>query len=200
MMVSPMHRSNQTQQQQPQHCCHADGKLVDIDGLSTQCRGGCSNNHCIDNSIIYDKEENNFSSDEENIATLRRASNTTEPRKIVECGPYSFTGDAGTCSTKFIRNNSTSNKIGIAQKFCRPRPKSMDAEVLKNLQRNCHNLILEGKRDKNRSLSDNEDTSSTDDADTVEDEEESSPHTSKEKDIDRLMEEQRQISGSKQEY
>ena len=69
----------------------------------------------------------------------------------------------------------------------------MDAEVLKNLERNCHNLMLESKKDKNRSLSDNEDTSS-DGEDTTLDE---STDLFQEKDIDQLMAEQRLISGTK---
>merc|ERR1712020_704352 len=95
-------------------------------------------------------------------------------------------------SARFNRNNSTSNKIGIAAKFCRPRPKSMDAEVLKNLERNCHNLMLEAKKDKNRSLSDNEETSSDGEDPTIGD----TSDIFQEKDIDQLMEEQRRISGT----
>ena len=59
--------------------------------------------------------------------------------------------------------------------------------------RNCHNLMLESKKDKNRSLSDNEDTSS-DGEDTTLDE---STDLFQEKDIDQLMAEQRLISGTK---
>merc|ERR1711881_386109 len=80
--------------------------------------------------------------------------------RLIDNAPPDNFANARVSSARFSRNNSTSNKIGIAAKFCRPRPKSMDAEVLKNLERNCQNLILESKKDKNRSLSDNEETSS----------------------------------------
>ena len=171
---------------QKQHCCHADGKLVDIDGLSTQCR-------TKGEASVVHIEENETSSDEGNLLQQDELPNTTGNRLIDNAPPDNF-ANARVSSARFSMNNSTSNKIGIAAKFCRPRPKSMDAEVLKNLQRNCHNLMLEGKRDKNRSLSDNEDTSTDgEDSTTLEE----SSDIFKEKDIDQLMEEQRQISGNK---
>ena len=170
--------------QNQQHCCHADRKLVEIDGLSTQCRPR------TDVSLVH-VEENETSSDEDKILPQTVHIDSSGSRLInkVSNGFVNTRMSSG----RFSRNNSTSNKIGIAAKFCRPRPKSMDAEVLKNLERNCHNLMLESKKDKNRSLSDNEDTSS-DGEDTTLDE---STDLFQEKDIDQLMAEQRLISGPK---
>ena len=170
--------------QNQQHCCHADRKLVEIDGLSTQCRPR------TDVSLVH-VEENETSSDEDKILpqTVHIDSSGSRLVNKVSNGFVNTRISSG----RFSRNNSTSNKIGIAAKFCRPRPKSMDAEVLKNLERNCHNLMLESKKDKNRSLSDNEDTSS-DGEDTTLDE---STDLFQEKDIDQLMAEQRLISGTK---
>ena len=168
--------------QNQQHCCHADRKLVEIDGLSTQCRPKA------DISLIH-VEENEITSDEDKVLPQNVRIDSTGNR-LGNGVPYSF-ADARISSGRFSRNNSTSNKIGIAAKFCRPRPKSMDAEVLKNLERNCHNLILEGKKDKNRSISDNDDTSSDGENTTLGE----SSDIFQEKDIDQLMEEQRRISG-----
>ena len=167
-----------------QHCCHADRKLVEIDGLSTQC-----GRPKIDMSLTH-MEENETSSDDDTLLPQSVRIDSTGNRSA-NGASYNF-ADARISSGRFSRNNSTSNKIGIAAKFCRPRPKSMDAEVLKNLERNCHNLILEAKRDKNRSLSDNEDTSSDGENTTLGE----ASDIFQEKDIDQLMKEQRRISGN----
>merc|ERR1712059_70912 len=142
----------------------------------------------VDVSLIH-MEENEISSDEDKVLPQNVRIDAAGNR-LVNGTSYNF-ADARISSGRFNRNNSTSNKIGIAAKFCRPRPKSMDAEVLKNLERNCHNLILDGKKDKNRSLSDNEDTSSDGENTTLGE----SSDIFQEKDIDQLMEEQRRISG-----
>ena len=178
------HHAPKTHQNQ-QHCCHADRKLVEIDGLSTQCRpkGDVS---------LIPMEENETSSDDETLLPNRGRIDSTGGGRFVNIKPSNNFANTRISSGRFSRNNSTSNKIGIAAKFCRPRPKSMDAEVLKSLERNCHNLILEANKDKNRSLSDNEDTSS-DGEDTAIGE---SSEVFQEKDIDQLMAEQRQISGN----
>ena len=170
--------------QNQQHCCHGDRKFVEIDGLSTQqCR------QKVDASLIH-MEENETSSDDDKVLPQTVRINSAEGRLPNQVN-NNF-ASTRISSARFSRNNSTSNKIGIAAKFCRPRPKSMDAEVLKNLERNCHNLMLEAKKDKNRSLSDNEEISSDGQDTTIGD----TSDIFQEKDIDQLMAEQRRISGS----
>merc|ERR1711997_191660 len=129
-------------------------------------------------------EENETSSDEDKVLPQTVRIDSTEGR-LLNQATHNF-ASTRISSARFSRNNSTSNKIGIAAKFCRPRPKSMDAEVLKNLERNCHNLMLEAKKDKNRSLSDNEETSSDGEDTTIGD----TSDIFQEKDIDQLMAEQ----------
>ena len=177
-----MNHSSKSHQSQQHSCCHSDRKLVEIDGLSTQCR------QKGDVSLVH-MEENESSSEDEKVLPHTVRIDTSSGRMVngVQNG---FVNSRS--SARFNRNNSASNKIGIAAKFCRPRPKSMDAEVLKNLERNCQNLILESKKDKNRSLSDNEDTSTDGENTTMEE----SSDLFQEKDIDQLMEEQRRISGN----
>ena len=177
-----MNHSSKSHQNQQHSCCHSDRKLVEIDGLSTQCR------QKGDVSLVH-MEENESSSEDEKVLPHTVRIDTSSGRMVngVQNG---FVNSRS--SARFNRNNSASNKIGIAAKFCRPRPKSMDAEVLKNLERNCQNLILESKKDKNRSLSDNEDTSTDGENTTMEE----SSDIFQEKDIDQLMEEQRRISGN----
>ena len=177
-----MNHSSKSHPSQQHSCCHSDRKLVEIDGLSTQCR------QKGDVSLVH-MEENESSSEDEKVLPHTVRIDTSSGR-MVNGLQNGFVNSRS--SARFNRNNSASNKIGIAAKFCRPRPKSMDAEVLKNLERNCQNLILESKKDKNRSLSDNEDTSTDGENTTMEE----SSDLFQEKDIDQLMEEQRRISGN----
>ena len=178
-----VNHSSKGHQNQQHSCCHSERKLVEIDGLSTQCR------QKGDVSLVH-LEENESSSDEEKVIPHTVRIDASSGRLLN--GMQNGFANSRISSARFSRNNSTSNKIGIAAKFCRPRPKSMDAEVLKNLERNCQNLILESKKDKNRSLSDNEETSSDGENTTLGE----SSDIFQEKDIDQLMEEQRRISGN----